>query len=388
MTIPYVNLPSDRALEIARANRYDWMNNRASLVDTWRLIAFNANALKAGLDLTFSGDMGTVGNNPVAFNGQNGALRVGMRFDAPFTRRLERNAYRNALITYQQTRRSLYSYQDGVNFTLRSLIRQLEQLQINMEIQRRAVVIAIRRVDKTREDLNKPPAPSRPTTPGQPAEPVETLGPTVAVNLITALNDLQAAQNTFMSVVLNHYETRMLLYRELGIMELDDCGMWIDKPINEADWLTEEESPMPPSLPTEWLEDAGVDLRAMHEGPSDELTDPADREAEVMAERTADKASRAPVALRKRLAVALGQSDQAEAAPPADSREVNADAAELASSKVPRWARRKGELEQDKPADDLPVAKSPGRTTASRLLEPPPRFEPKDESATGLKLRR
>ena len=249
VTIPYVNLASDRALEIARANRYDWMNNRASLVDTWRLIAFNANALKAGLDLTFSGDLGTVGNNPAAFNGQNGSLRVGMRFDAPFTRRLERNAYRNALITYQQTRRSLYQYQDSVNFTLRSLIRQLEQLQINMEIQRRAVVIAIRRVDKTREDLNKPPAPSKPTTPGQPAEPVETLGPTVAVNLITALNDLQGAQNTFMSVVLNHYETRMLLYRELGIMELDDCGMWIDKPINEADWLTEEESPMPPRSP-------------------------------------------------------------------------------------------------------------------------------------------
>ena len=75
------------------------MNNRASLVDTWRLIAFNANALKAGLDLTFSGDLGTVGNNPAAFNGQNGSLRVGVRFDAPFTRRLERNTYRTALIT-------------------------------------------------------------------------------------------------------------------------------------------------------------------------------------------------------------------------------------------------------------------------------------------------
>jgi outer membrane protein TolC len=385
VTIPYVNLASERALEIARANRYDWMNNRASLVDTWRLIAFNANALKAGLDLTFSGDLGTVGNNPAAFNGQNGSLRVGMRFDAPFTRRLERNAYRNALITYQQTRRSLYQYQDGVNFTLRSLIRQLEQLQINMEIQRRAVVIAIRRVDKTREDLNKPPAPAKPTTPGQAAEQVESLGPTVAVNLITALNDLQAAQNTFMSVVLNHYETRMLLYRELGIMELDDCGMWIDKPINEADWLTEEECPMPPSLPTEWLEDAGVDLRAMHEGPSDELSDPADREAEVMAERTAGKSPRAPVALRKRLAVALGQSDQAEAAPLANSR--HADAVELTSSKVPRWASRKGDVARDKPSDDLPVAEG-HRPTASRLMESPPRFEPKDEPATGLKLRR
>jgi hypothetical protein len=282
VTIPALDLASERALEIARANRYDWMNNRAALVDTWRLIAFNANALKAGLDLTFSGDMGTVGNNPAAFNAQNGSLRVGLRFDAPFTRRLERNAYRNALISYQQTRRQLYLYQDGVNFTLRSLIRQLEQLEINMEFQRRALVLAIRRVDKTREDLNKPPASARPTTPGQPAEPVETLGPTVALNLLTALNDLQGAQNTFMSVVLNHYETRMLLYRELGIMELDDCGMWIDKPIDASAWLTEDQCPMPPALPKEWLEDAGVGLRDLHDGPTDEAGQ-KDGELEAMA---------------------------------------------------------------------------------------------------------
>lgn len=271
VTIPFVDLKAEQALEIARANRVDWMNNRASLVDTWRLIAFNAQALKAGLDLTFSGEMGTIGNNPAAFNGQNGQLQVGLRFDAPFTRRLERNAYRNALITYQQQRRQLYQFQDSVNFNMRALIRTLDQLETNLEIQRRAVVIAIRRVDKTREDLNKPPAPARPTTPGQPAEPPETLGPTVAQNLIFALNDLQGAQNTFMSVVLNHYENRMLLYRELGIMELDDCGIWIDKPINVSDWLTDEECPMPPGVPPEWFAEAEITGQDLAEA-GEELT--------------------------------------------------------------------------------------------------------------------
>jgi hypothetical protein len=259
VTIPYITLASDRALDIARANRLDWMNNRAALVDQWRLIAFNANALKAGLDVFFTGDLGTVGNNSVAFNGQNGSMRVGMRFDAPFTRRVERNNYRSVMIQYQLERRQLYQYQDGVNFTLRSLLRTLNQLQVNLEIQRRAMVIAIRRVDKTREDLDEPPPP---VLPGQ---PVATLGPTVAQNLIFALNDLQTSQNVFMSVVLNHFENRMLLYRELGIMELDECGIWIDKPINEADWLTEEQCPMPPSVPGEWLEEAGVDQQAVRD---------------------------------------------------------------------------------------------------------------------------
>ena len=38
------------ALNIARANRLDWMNNRAALVDTWRLIEYNANSLAGGAE--------------------------------------------------------------------------------------------------------------------------------------------------------------------------------------------------------------------------------------------------------------------------------------------------------------------------------------------------
>ncbi len=259
VTINPVELTSERALDIARCNRLDWMNNRAQLVDTWRLIAFQANSLRAGLDLTFGGGVGTIGDNPFAFNGNNGNLRVGVRFDSPFTRRVERNNYRSVMIQYQQTRRQLYVYQDTVNFTLRTLLRTLKQLEENMEIQRRAVTIAIRRVDKTREDLNKPPAPV------QPGQQVIPLGPTVAQDLIFALNDLQQVQNNLISVVFNHYENRMLLYRELGILELDDCGMWIDKPINASDWLTEDECPMPPAVPVEWMREADVSQEDLEE---------------------------------------------------------------------------------------------------------------------------
>jgi hypothetical protein len=64
-------------------------------------------------------------------------------------------------------------------------------------------------------------------------------------------------------------------------MELDDCGMWIDKPINVADWLTEDECPMPPGVPPEWFAEAGI--TGEHLGKASEdltpeqiaLTDPA-----------------------------------------------------------------------------------------------------------------
>ena len=62
------------------------MNARASVVDSWRLIQFNANDLESDLNLVFSGDIGNVGDNPFDLRGTNGRLRVGLQFDAPLTR--------------------------------------------------------------------------------------------------------------------------------------------------------------------------------------------------------------------------------------------------------------------------------------------------------------
>ncbi len=252
VTLDRVELEPEKAIAIARANRLDWMNNRASLVDTWRLIVFNANALQANVDITFSGDLGTVGNNPVNFQGTNGTLRASMRIDGPFTRLVERNNYCSALISYQQSRRQLIQYQDGVYQLLRRQIRQLDQLGQNLEIQRRAVVIAVRRVDQTREVLNAPPEPV------QPGQPAAQLGPTAAQNLLTALSDLRNSQNNFMSVWLNYYATRLTLMRDLGVMEIDENGLYVDKPLDSAVALEPSECPLPPSVPAQWLDAAGV----------------------------------------------------------------------------------------------------------------------------------
>jgi len=249
VSVQRVELSPSEALDIARANRLDWMNNRAALVDTWRLIAFNANALRSNLDVVFEGDMGTVGKNPIEFRAPTGKLEAGVRFDAPFTRLLERNNFRQVLIDYQRDRRRLIQFEDSVHQSLRQLLRLLEQHAVNLEIQRRAVTIAIRRVDETREVLNEPPPPA------QPGQPAAQLGPTAALNLMTALSDLRSSQNNFMSVWLNHYATRMQLERELGIMEIDDQGMWVERPLLGAARATAEEVPLPPPVPeTLWLE--------------------------------------------------------------------------------------------------------------------------------------
>lgn len=252
------------ALAVARANRVDLMNNRANLVDAWRLIAFNANALLSDLDVTVSGDLSTIGDNPAKFRGPTANARMGLEFDGPFTRLLERNNYRQSLIDYQQSRRQYIQFEDSLNTTVRQTLRQLEQLQVNLEIQRRAVGIALRRVDFTQRELSKPAAVREPGAPPENR-------PTLVQNLLSAMSDLRNTQNNFMSVWLNYYATRMILMRELGIMELDNEGRWIDAPVEWSLYMPTEAIEIPPDVPREWMEQAFPEGVPVLEEPSEDV---------------------------------------------------------------------------------------------------------------------
>jgi len=131
-----IQLQSDEAVEIARQNRLDWMNARAALVDTWRQVEVVANALMGDMSVTFSGDMSTLNNKPLAFRGTTGRLRVGLQFDPPLTRLAERNAYREALVNYQQARRQYYAYEDRVSQNLRNTLRAIDRYQLDFELRR------------------------------------------------------------------------------------------------------------------------------------------------------------------------------------------------------------------------------------------------------------
>ena len=252
VTIDTVDLKPADAFDIALNNRLDFMNGRAALVDRWRQIQIKADALQSILNVTARGDVRTAGDNPVDFQLPTGSFKLGLEFDAPLTRLLERNDYRRSLIAYQQSRRGLIQSRDKLHLGLRALLRQIEQLRTTLEIQRRAVAIAIRRVDLNRANLYAPVPPPRP---GQRAA---QFGPTAAVNMLSALSSLRDTQNQFLGVWLNYYAARMRLSRELGMMPLDEKGRWLNQSlptsnseahINQPISLAEN---LPPGIPSEW----------------------------------------------------------------------------------------------------------------------------------------
>ena len=211
-----VDLSPARAFEIAGNRRLDWKNARAALVDAWRLIEFNADDLESGLDLSFSGDIGNVGNNPARLRDTNGRLRVGLKFDAPFTRLQERNTYRQSLIEYQQARRAYYRFVDDVSEELRDTIRSMEANRLNFEQQRLAVLGAIDQIVLNTEIQTLT------------EQRGATSGVTAARDAVSALADLQDAQNNFVSVWVNYEVLRRGLDWDLGTMRLDGEGFWLD----------------------------------------------------------------------------------------------------------------------------------------------------------------
>jgi hypothetical protein len=231
ITFEPVDLTPDEAFCIASRYRPDWMNARAALVDSWRLIAFNADDLQSDLDLVFSGDIGNVGDNPIRLRGSNGELRVGLQFDAPLTRLAERNNYRESLIEYQQARRTYYRFCDNVQRQVRETLRQMRVNELNFELRRAAVFIAVRQVDLARAKAFEEPArPVAALAPGQVAQPggESQLSNTAARDLVDAIGALLNVQNDFLSVWVNQEVQRLSLDHDLGTMELNPQGLRIE----------------------------------------------------------------------------------------------------------------------------------------------------------------
>jgi outer membrane protein TolC len=246
VSLTWIDLNSDEAFRTARANRPDWMNARAAVVDTWRRIEVAANALRSGLSLTVNGRLSTVDNNPIKFSSNTGQLNLGVQFDAPLTRLTERNIYRRALIDYQQARRQYYAFEDAIQQTLRATLRDVRLAQLDFELRRAAVFVAITQLDLTRLGLQRPPAPGD----------KGVLGATTARDLLQASSALLSAQNSFLAAWLNYEIQRLNLDFDLGTMRLNENGMWIDPgPIQPgyggAQEIINDSSvaPLPPAAP-------------------------------------------------------------------------------------------------------------------------------------------
>ncbi len=130
--------------------------------------------------------------------------------------------YRESIIRYQQRGGSLYRFGDGVTASLRDIVRRLRINQINFELQRAAVEVAISQVELARLRLQEPPRPNEQAA----------FGATTARDLVQALAGLLSAQNDFLSIWISQESLRRALDFDMGTLRLDTNGIWIDPGTN------------------------------------------------------------------------------------------------------------------------------------------------------------
>ena len=115
----------DEAMHIATVERRDLTVTRGDVYDAERAVRVAADALRADITVEGGADYGAQRQKGKDSVDDDVTTSLKLKFSAPWDRRRERNAYRRALITLDQSRRTLEEEEDAVKNEVRAGYRAL-----------------------------------------------------------------------------------------------------------------------------------------------------------------------------------------------------------------------------------------------------------------------
>ena len=224
ITLQKFDMTLEEAVEQALEHRLDLMNAKAKVMDLRRNMEVAANRLEAILNVVGQGSLNTIpgGSHPLDFNKASSSFQVGLQMTAPLDQVQVRNAYRTAIVSYQQARRAYMLLEDQVKYDIRTSWRQLRLNQQNFELTRKFLRQAALQYDiNVANNLNP-----KLQVAGQAG--TTNLGQQEGLNLINALGSLLTAQNNLINYWVSYERNRINIYRDMDIMQIDERGLWID----------------------------------------------------------------------------------------------------------------------------------------------------------------
>ena len=207
--LQHPDIAAEDAVLVALASRLDFYNDRDRVDDAGRRVNISANALKPGLDFVLSATVPSTGMtsfNELVFDRTR--YNAGLTLDLPFDRKIERNNYRQSLITLNRAARNYTLAEDNIKRDVRSAWRELNEARINYDIQVRSLALSERRVQE--QDI------------------LGDLGRAIARDQIDAQNDLTNSQNGLIRTLVSHTLTRLQFWQDMGILFVKEDGQWED----------------------------------------------------------------------------------------------------------------------------------------------------------------
>ncbi|MFN0006403.1 MAG: TolC family protein [Planctomycetota bacterium] len=202
-----VNWDVASAVEVARSNRLDLLNRKEQLEDAQRSVRIARNGLLPDLDLTL--DYSRSGAADPAFTHQDlndGSYSAALTLGLPIDRVAERNAYRSSQIGLAQALRSYAEFHDGLEVGVRSTFRELERRKKSLEIQAQLIADQERNAKIAQLRFEQGNFSNR--------------------DVVEAQQALLEARNALISEKVDYEIARLRLLKDLGILFIDEKGMW------------------------------------------------------------------------------------------------------------------------------------------------------------------
>ena len=213
----------DAAVETALAQRLDLANSADAVEDAERKVVVAADNL--GVELNLIGSAGvdsTPKTNFERLQFHNGTYSLGLEADLPLDQKAERNAYREALISFEQQRRAHENDMDEAKLEVRDAYRKLREEAESYRTQQKALELAQIRVG---------------------VSPILwEAGRMNARDYLESQDDLLQAQNNVTSALVSHAIAKLNFFRDVGILQVKPDGMWAEPTQEPAKEIAPEQT--------------------------------------------------------------------------------------------------------------------------------------------------
>ncbi|MBN1855299.1 MAG: TolC family protein, partial [Pirellulales bacterium] len=205
-----IDIDMDDAMLTALVQRFDLMNERGALADTWRHIKLAGDDLRSVMNLNASQVIRTRSdvNRPFDFTFDDSQTQLSLSLDTPFNRKSQRNSFRQSLINYEAALRNLTELEDNIKLEIRDDLRQLQLDREQYQIAVASAALAYERVVSTRWQLQ------------------------LGIQNVSARDFLESQQDYTASLIavarqhIGYLSDRIQLFLDLELLEIDTNGFW------------------------------------------------------------------------------------------------------------------------------------------------------------------
>jgi outer membrane protein TolC len=195
------------AIEVAKQNRLDFLNRKEQLQDAQRGVRIARNGLLP--DLSLSLDYSRSGPGDASFARQSlddASYSAALTFGLPVDRLPERNAYRSSQIALARALRSFSEFQDNLEVSVQSTFRELVRRKQSLDIQTQLISDQERNVKIAQLRFEQGNFSNR--------------------DVVEAQQALLDARNALIREKVDYEIARLELLKDLGILFIDEKGMW------------------------------------------------------------------------------------------------------------------------------------------------------------------